>query len=225
MVSYMNWGASKGYQINARVYTGASAQWRFSEKFYPTLDKRFDGELHIGCSLNHNNANMNIANSYLWTGFSKLAKRVDDLFITDIYISIDQPSSERNEYTDVQVSVGTSDYGIQYMPDLSREGILGFGWIRNFYTSNEVTDQNKLEVWNGAALLDMTDYQYGAVHNRNVAWTVQSPLHYHYDLLPVKKPLAYYHKSNGNITAHTQWALIKVVAKVKFFRRKRFWQL
>jgi len=225
MVTYRKYGGANQYEVTARAYSGTGGLFRFSERFYDTLDKRFNAELHLGVQMNHNTGNQNITNSVKWSGFSKQALRIEELYIKDIYVSMDQPSSEEDTYTSVQGVVSNVDYGDEQMPDLSYEGCLGHGWIRNFYAVDAVADQNKLEVWNGVALLDMNDFLYGAAHNRHNNFNRQSPFHFHYDLLPVSKPLCFYHKSDAYSSAHSAWMLFKVIAMVKFLRKKRFWQL
>jgi len=226
LVNYINYGAAKIYRIyNMRVDSGVGGAVKFSEQFYETLDNRFDAELLLGCLMNHNTGNMNVTNSIPWTGFSKLAMRIDKLYIRKVYIGIDEPASEDGAYTQVMCAVTDVDHGPNTMPDLSYDGVFAFGWSRNFYDVINTTDQNKLEVWDGAALRDMNDYLWGAAHGRMVAWNMQSPMVYDYDHLPVTKPLIFYHWTNGLVSAHDQWAMIKIYAKVRFHRRKRWWQL
>ncbi|GAH12831.1 unnamed protein product, partial [marine sediment metagenome] len=164
-------------------------------------------------------------NSWIWTGFSKLAKRIDEMYIDQIRFGIDEPSSQDGAYTQVQTGVFSHDYGIPDMPDLSRAGCLGYGWARNFFNSDEIANQNTLSFWNGAAEIQMGQKLRASSENQFANWKYQCPMKWDLKYLPVTPQLAFYHLTDGNVAPHQQYALINILAGVKFIRRKRWWNL
>ena len=196
-------GAGTRYRVRPRVTSGGQGYFSFTEKFYETKDKRFDAEMHLGVTLDHEQTNMNIANTFAWKGFTKKGKVVSRLFLKRIYLAMDEPASEETTYTDVQIAVASVDHGDSIMPDLAYEGVLAHGWVRNFYSTQDPAQNTSVTTSPGSA--------------RTLAWTWQSPKTYDFDLLELSKPLWFSHRSNAFVSVHSAIGLAKIQAMVKFF--------
>jgi len=218
-------GLASSYWVWARLSNNVTPdrKFYFTEKYLnlPKSDK-YDAILILGASLNHTVTNQDVVNSFMWNGMSKKGKSITSMLIYKIIGNLAYPQSRSNEYTDIQASVTLTDHGKLGMPDLSGEGVIGHWWNYHWLGVMDITQQNKLEVWNGAALLDMNDYIWGGVggmpmNNDN---DVLSPNVFDYSGiggLPTKKPIGFYHKTDNYSTdQHSAYALIKLIAKVRF---------
>ena len=224
MTRYKN-GAADIECLTVRSSDGTPGIFCITE-YYARLPKKdeYDALLILGITMNHNLANQDIVNSFAWNGRTKKGRSVSFMKIQKIFLQMEQPQSRTNEYTEIQTTVCLVDHGDDYMPDLGNQGVIAFGWLTNMYFANGADDvsQNKLEVWNGAALLDMNNYLYGAVHNRSANFYRNAPLKYEYDDLYCKRPIFFYHMTNNYSTdQHSAYTRAKVIAKVRFFASEK----
>lgn len=211
--------ATTDYEVVARcsdTTVGTPGTFKFTEHFINEPKKsEYDATLILGCRMNHDygTPNQDVVNSWVWNGMTKKAKSIKRFWLQEIYVSSGQPSSLEDEYTEIQAAVGYADSGIELMPDLATEGIVGWMWTRNFLSTQGA--------WVGKQSTDGC-IECGDVQNTVYMWWM-SPKRYKYELLPGTMPLVFHHSSQnyGNVNPKEAYALFKLIMKVRFLGSER----
>jgi len=209
--------------INVRcsdLTQGSSGVFKFKEHFLrlPKNDP-FDAILILGAQLNHDStatSNQDVVNSWNWNGCTKKARSISAMLLFNIDVSVGQPSSLEDKYTEIQSCVSCVDFGREGMPGHASEGVLGFAWRRLILSTQGA--------YVGKQSAD------GCVNCEDIQNTVfdiwMSPKQYNFNGiggLPIRRPLTFYHATYefGNTYPKEAFVMWNLFMKVRFFASEK----